>query len=225
VLSNLGTFYGGKGAYEQSRVMLERALELRRRFLGETNLSTAITMNNLAMLNLKTENLGLAEDLFRNVLRVLTNAIPGGERSEPAMATLSNLGDAYREQARYQEAEPLLRRALELRRQRDGTNEVEAIREMNNFALFLQETGDYQGADELARRALELAETRYGPGATVTLDMRMNYAALLHRRGKSAEARELLRAVVTSREGKRGEESLELVADLLNLSVVAQELG
>jgi len=225
VLSNLGTFYGRKGDYAKSLDLLERALSIRTRLLGPTNLLTAGTMNNLAMANLMAERLTVAEDLFQRVLGIITNAIPGGVDTEPGIAIRSNLGDAFREQFRYLEAEPLLRGALDSRRKRAGTNEVEAATEMNNLALLLQETGDYEGADALAQRALALVEESFGAEATQSLDLRMNFAALLYRRGESAEARRLLEAVLADRARKRGPDSPGLLADLINLAVVNADLG
>ena len=63
---------------------------------------------------------------------------------------------------RLEEAEPLMRRALEIDEQSYGQDHPRVARDLNNLAQLLQDTNRLEEAEPLMRRALEIDEQSYG---------------------------------------------------------------
>lgn len=76
---------------------------------------------------------------------------------------LAGLADLRREQGRYDEAEPLFRRALAVAQQAFGPRALEVAAVLNNFAALRAARGDHAGAERLYRRALASKEKLLGP--------------------------------------------------------------
>src|ERR1700693_4057798 len=59
---------------------------------------------------------------------------------------------------RYDEAEPLLRRALELREKALGPDHPDIAQSLNNLASIYRDRGEYEKAEPLLQRALGIRE-------------------------------------------------------------------
>jgi tetratricopeptide (TPR) repeat protein len=94
--------------------LLQQALQLRRRLLGEEHPDIATSLNNLAGLYSSQGRYPEAEELYQQALQ-LKRRLLGDEH--PSVATsLNNLAFLYSSQGRYAEAEPLYQQALQLTR-------------------------------------------------------------------------------------------------------------
>jgi tetratricopeptide (TPR) repeat protein len=82
--------------------------------------------------------------------------------SSAAASLLLNMGNYLREQAWYQEAEPLYQRALWIREQQVGSDHPEVACALNKLAFFYTEQGKYAQAEPLHQRALQIWEQRFG---------------------------------------------------------------
>ena len=81
--------------------------------------------------------------------------------AEPTAWLFNQLGLLFWAKARYAEAEPLMRRALEIGEESLGPDQVAA--DLNNLAQLLQATGRLGEAEPLIRRALAIDEASSGP--------------------------------------------------------------
>ena len=80
------------------------------------------------------------------------------------MATsLNNLAQLLQATNRLGEAEPLMRRALEIDEQSYGPDHPNVAGDLNNLAQLLQDTNRLGEAEPLMRRALEIDEHSHGP--------------------------------------------------------------
>ncbi|MCI0538755.1 MAG: tetratricopeptide repeat protein [Verrucomicrobiales bacterium] len=212
VLSNFGTFYGRKGDYEKSRMMLERALDLRRRLLGDTNISTAITINNLAMLNLKTERFAESENLFLEVLTIVTNALPHGEYG----VLLHRRGES-------QKASELLETVLAARERKRGKDSHELLPDLINLSSVVDDLGYFDKADGLLRRALAISRAHKRKADTASvLHAQGN---LLFELGDFAEAEIIVKDALAIEEEIYGADSAKIILSLVSLANIVAELG
>ena len=85
----------------------------------------------------------------------------GPEARETAIA-LNNLALTYSYLARYTEAEPLFRRAIEIDEKALGKDHPDVAIRYNNLAVLLQDQGKYAEAEPLFRRAIEIDEKVLG---------------------------------------------------------------
>ena len=109
---------------------------------------------------------------------------------------LNEAGIMALELARFDEAEPLMRRALEIDEQSFGEGHPNVAIRLNNLAQLLQATNRLSEAEPLMRRALEIDEQSFGedhPEVAVKLN---NLAQLLQATNRLSEAEPLMRRVV-----------------------------
>ena len=71
---------------------------------------------------------------------------------------MGNLALLYHSAGRYEDAEKLYRRALEIREDTIGRNDREVALYLNNLGRLLYDTGRPEEAEPLFRRALEINE-------------------------------------------------------------------
>lgn len=134
-------------------------------------------------------------------------------------------GRVYQSLGSYDRAEPLLRRALSLRRSLHGEEHVEVAKSLDNVATLLQRQGRYGEAEPLFRRALAVRRELPDPGAAKVDVGLNNLALLLGRRGKYDEAERLYRRSLSMKRKRFGEESLEVATALHNLASLLRERG
>ncbi len=95
------------------------------------------------------------------------------------MSSFNNLGFFYKRQGNYREAEPLLRRALEIRERVLGPEHPDTATSLNNLAGFYQEQGKHQEAEPLYQPALKIRQCVLGPEHPDTQVTQASYTALL----------------------------------------------
>jgi tetratricopeptide (TPR) repeat protein len=112
-LNNLGTVYFDQEDFERAAAVFRESLAIRARLLGEESGVYASTLMNLG--NTLT-NLGELAEAERTLVRVvaLEERIFGEDHPTTAYA-YSALGEVHLRQGRPDDAEPLIRRALEIR--------------------------------------------------------------------------------------------------------------
>ena len=101
------------------------------------------------------------------LLEVLTGAVAKidasfADQPEIKAAVQSTIGETYRNLGRYEEAEPLLRSALEIRKRVFGAEHLEVASSLNDLAYLLHDKGDYEGTESLYREALAMRRQLLG---------------------------------------------------------------
>ena len=104
-----------------------------------------------------------------------------------------NIGATFLSLARYEEAEPLFREALEIRRKALPAGHPDIAKSLNNLAMLLQKQNKLAEAEPLFREALEIYRKALPAGHPNIANCLNNLATLLQAQNKLAEAEPLFR--------------------------------
>lgn len=102
--------------------------------------------------------------------------------------SLNNLAELYREQRRYEEAEPLYQRSIAIWEKTVGPEDPCMAQGLNNLALVYSLQGKYGEAELLHFRALQIREQAFGSEHPVVAQSRANLAILYSVQGRYREA-------------------------------------
>jgi len=144
--------------------------------------------------------------------------------NDPAVAGLLDIQASLLEEiARYEDAEPLFRRALAIDEASYGNDHLSVAIRLNNLAQLLQATNRLAEAEPLMRHALAIDEASYGPDhPDVAIDLN-TLALLLQDTNRLAEAEPLMRRALAIDEASYGKDHPDVATDLNNLASLLQD--
>jgi tetratricopeptide (TPR) repeat protein len=151
--------------------------------------------------------------------RALADAEENGDSVGIAHA-LIEVAYALRATNRLSEAEPLLRRALEINERNFGQMHPRVAGPLNNLGLLLKETNQLSQAEPLLKRAVEIAELSFGlehPNVAAALN---NLGLLLKEDNRLSEAEPLMRRALVVGETSLGSRHPDVAVYLNNLAQV-----
>ena len=138
-------------------------------------------------------------------------------------AVQSTIGMTYRQLGHYEEAEPLLRSALEIRKSVLGPTHPDVAESLIEMANLLQDEGDYEGAEPLYREALAMGHKFSEDTATAT--RLNNLAILLKDQGDYKGAEPLYREALAMDRKLLGAEHPSVADKLNNLANLLSDKG
>jgi len=138
---------------------------------------------------------------------------------------LSWLGVSLDDSGRYVEAEPLLKRALEIREKTMGKDHPDTATSLNNLAGLYRAQGKYAEAEPFLKRALDIHEKALGKDHPLTATSLNNLAALYDSQGKYAEAEPLYKRALDIRVKTLGKDHPDTAESLNNLAELYNSQG
>ncbi len=111
-----------------------------------------------------------------------------GPEHPDTLSSLNNLAILYKNQGKYEQAEPLYQRALATYERVLGPEHPDTLNTVNNLALLYADQGKYELAEPLYQRALTTYERVLGPEHPNTIRVRNNYANLLEKMKQKTKA-------------------------------------
>ncbi len=135
------------------------------------------------------------------------------------------MGVVYYNLGLYQQAEPLLRQALQLRRHLLGSENAQTAQSINDLANVLSAEGQQEQAAQLDREALAIRSRTLGPDHPDTLRSMNGMAVDLVEAGHYGEAAELHRKVFETRRRVLGPEHPDTLTSMDNLGNTLDYLG
>jgi serine/threonine-protein kinase len=214
----IGTTYRDLGRYDEARPLLERALETRRRVLGDSHPAVAESLVDLGALLAQRGDRPRAEKLYREAL-ALSERTRGRESLEAARALLG-LAEVLHRRLSYEESEAAAREALAIRRRLLPSAHVDVARSLALLGGLLRARGNYADAEPLNREAVAMLEkTPYRRSPEMGLALH-GLAALLSDKGELAEAEALFRQVIALRQELLGTEHTAVADGMGNLAQV-----
>jgi tetratricopeptide (TPR) repeat protein len=115
--------------------------------------------------------------------------------NEDSGAMLNQAGYYLKEQGQYQQAAPLLKEALEIRKQVLGTNHPDYASSLNNLAILYESQGRYEQAEPLKKEALEIRKQVLGTNHPDYASSLNNLALLYQSQGRYEQAEPLMQEV------------------------------
>lgn len=159
-LQLLGGTLRQQGRLDEAETALDHALEIQRQALGAQHPDTANTLNSLGLLAMSQQHFVVAEARLGESFAIFrTNHL----ETTPAAITISNnWGVVLMRLGRYDQAEPLMRNALEKHRAQVGDEHPLVMSDLNALSQLARRRGNTAEAVEHARKALIIAEAKLG---------------------------------------------------------------
>jgi non-specific serine/threonine protein kinase/serine/threonine-protein kinase len=135
------------------------------------------------------------------------------------------IGETYGALGLDRSAEPYLLRALDLRRQVLGEEDLETLVSMKHVADLYRRQGRYDEAEDLATATLEVCRRVLGEHDRETLASAHQLAMVYWALGRLDEAEQLYRDTLAGQRRVLGEEHLDTMMTMNNLGVVLRDQG
>ena len=148
-----------------------------------------------------------------------------GERSLNTITASANLGLALESQGLYDQAEPMLRGAVELSTDLLGTGHPQTLASMNNLALLHESQGQFDRAEPLYLLPIEVLTSTLGEAHPRTISVVNNLAYLYMLEDRLAEARGSFEQAYAGFVEAVGAEHQDTLKSLNNLGRVQRRLG
>ena len=212
-----------QGKYAEAVPIAAQAVDLAEATFGSGNANVALTLNNLALLNLKLGKYAEAEPFYQRALDIDEEALGP---DHPFVATaLNNLASLYQDQGKYAEAEPLYKHSLAIRERALGPDHPDVAGALDNLASLYRDQGKYAEAEPLYQRALAIDEKALGPDHPDVATTLSSLASLYRDRGKYAEAQPLYQRALDIDEKALGPDHRDVATALNNLALLYQDQG
>jgi tetratricopeptide (TPR) repeat protein len=138
---------------------------------------------------------------------------------------MATLGFVYQNLGHFDEAEPLLRGALVIRRRSLGNQHLDVADSLDHLARLLEAKGDYDDAESLLTESLAMRRLLLGNQHLKIADSLNSLALLLQSQGDYDAAEPLFRESLTMRRRLLGGEHLDVADSLNNLALLLQLKG
>lgn len=142
--------------------------------------------------------------------------------ADPTIRLMNNLGQHLKVKALYTEAEPWMRRALQIAEATLGTSNHRVAVQFSNLSLLLLETYRSEEAEELMRRALEIDKAILGEKDPVVASHLINLALILRTENCAEEAAALMQQALDIDQAFFGLKDPRVASDLVNLAQLLQ---
>jgi serine/threonine protein kinase/Tfp pilus assembly protein PilF len=175
-----------------------QAFELRR-IRRERDRADRVTQFMTGMFRVSNPSESRGNDIrAREILDKASEDINTGLRQDPELQAqmMHVMGNVYESLGLYSKSEPLLRRALEIRRRALGAQAPETLNSMGNLAEVLEEESRYTEAEKLMRETLDGRRIQLGSEHRDTLTAMSGLAQILNSEGRFPEAEKLNRQVL-----------------------------
>jgi tetratricopeptide (TPR) repeat protein len=166
-----------------------------------------------------------SREALPQLLAVLKTAIPLQLNDSQSGLVCNNGGYYLICQGRYEEAEPLIKRALEIRERMLGANHPDTAISLNSLAVIYENQGRYKEAEPLIKRALEIRERALGGNHPDTATSLNDLAGVYESQGQYEEAEPLYKRALEIKERVLGADHTDTAIALNNLAGVYESQG
>ncbi|SPQ22034.1 4d02eded-7eb9-4f7f-9943-741b74605947 [Thermothielavioides terrestris] len=198
-------------------------IELARDDLGQDDISTLETVNNLGNVYRKRGRLTEAESMFQRALEGQENAL--GRDHPSTLQTVHNLGIFYANQGRLTEAESMFQWALEGQEKALAQDDVSTLDTVCSLGSVYWKQGRLTEAESMYQRALEGYKKALGRDHPSTLQTVHNVGIFYGTHGRLTEAESMFQWALEGREKALGRDHLSTLETVYNLGIVYENQG
>jgi len=218
VRQSIGMAYRDLGVYPEAQRQIERAIDIRRRNLGEANPDTLISLRSLAAIYASQGKPAQAETLYKRVLEAQRRVL--GKDHHDTIETTFELAVTYDEEEDKARAESLYSQVLKDQQRVLGAEDVNTLETANRLANLYQELNEYAKAESLLLQTLQTQQRVLGESHPDTLLTLQALAALYWTQGKYAQAEPLLIKALDVQRRELGEEHRETLYGMNSLALL-----
>lgn len=203
--------------------ILKRALYLLNGSSRRDSSTVRAILYDLAALYSEWDNLEAAEWLYGVVQRIAQVNL---SKDDPELARiLSTRGEVLTRMGRLEEAEPLLKEAWDILRDKYGEDHILVTGVLSNLAALHRCKSDFEEAERLYRKVLAIEEEKLGRSNHHSIGTLNNLAALCRCLGRLKEARSLFEQALDALLAAEGENGSFVPAAANNLAEVYHDMG
>ncbi|MEW6743705.1 MAG: serine/threonine-protein kinase [Planctomycetota bacterium] len=191
----IGQTYDGLGCFAAAEPHLRKALEIRRRALGEEDHDTLATKNVLAISLLDQHKLVEAETTLKELLETARRVY--GDDARDTLRIMNNLACVLGDEGKLDEAEALLQETLDLEREVLGEDEPETLSTIFGLAKLQANQGKLAEAAELYDEASAGYDRAFAHDEPKYLLFKQSLLIFHRQQGKLAEAEALARELLS----------------------------
>ncbi|MDQ3047233.1 MAG: tetratricopeptide repeat protein [Bacteroidota bacterium] len=199
--NNLGELYRHMGNYPDAESVLTDVLAISR----ENSLSSAMVLNNLALVKKALGKYSEAENNYKKAISIYKalNKTNHPDYTNP----VNNMGELYRVMGRFQEAVYAFEEVIELRRKLLGTLHPNYANALNNLALVEFWLQKYDDAEGHLLECKEIYKKTLGEKDKLYANCLNNLASLYQAKGSYVKAEQYYKECLEIYKGKYGETS------------------
>lgn len=223
LLKHAGTMLRHVARHGEAEQMYERALDMLEQVQGSEHPDIAITLKNLAKLQVLQRKYEQAVPVYERVLRI-HEGILGSEHPDIA-STIDDLALLYSNWKRYDLALSFYERALRVREHALGPEHPDTATTLDKLATFYRLQKNYELAEPLYKRALSIREHALGPEHPDTATTLDKLAVLYRLQGNYTLARPLFERALQTHKQTLGLEHPATATATSNLAYLASLQG
>lgn len=207
VLRRLGSIYQAQRRYDEAEEFMQRALLGSQAIFGEYHPETAETFCHLAWLEQECERYDIAAKYYGTALTIFEQTLSAGDLRLADLCR--DLSQMECQRGNSAAAEPPARRALQMRLQNLGENDLSVAADMISLAIILTDQKKDEEAERLYLRAIGIIEADCGGEHYEVANVLVKLAAIHLARGNFDDAERCYLRALAIKERRLGVENLE----------------
>jgi serine/threonine protein kinase len=219
----MAVVYDNLGLYPHAQSLQQKALQIRRRVLGDESPDTLKSASSLVYILFHEGHYAEAEKLDRETLELQRRVL--GPENPDTLESMNIRAILLQTQGHRAEAEKLDRETFDTRRRVLGPENPDTLVSMQNLASVLADEGQYAEAEKLYRQTLDVQRRVLEPEHPDTLRSVHSLAVVLEREKQYAEAERLDRETIEAKARILGPEHPDTLASMNNLANVLKLEG
>ncbi|KAL6700281.1 P-loop containing nucleoside triphosphate hydrolase protein [Trichoderma pleuroticola] len=222
LLSRASGYLYDRGRWREKEVVDQRALELRRKVLGERHPHTLESIASLAAAYHYQGQHEKAKARYKEAMELRRQTL--GEKHPDTLRAMTLLGQVYQSHGQYKEAEALYKKALPLQREVLGEKHAHTIESLASISAVYHYQGHYAKAKPLKMETLSIQREVLGEKHPLVLWNIGSLAATCQGLGQYKEAKALYQETLDLRRETLGGNHPDTLRSITQLGAIYHDL-
>ena len=223
LLTRMAYYLCERAQYSEAESLYEKALAIRKRLLGEENLTVTGSLHNLASIYSNQRRYNEAEPLCKEALAIRKRLL--GEENLYVARSLISLASIYSNQRRYSEAEAVYEVTLAIYKRLLGDEHLYVAMLFKSLALFYNDWELYHEAEPYYQKALAMYKRLLSDEHSDVANCLGLLAVLYKNQGRYSEAASLYQQALLIWKRLLGDEHPDVALCLNNLAGLYYDQG